>query len=178
MEKLAAGNSTSMKATEKLKIAKNTLTVGTWNVQTLWATEKLELLRNETKIFRYDIVDVSEVRWTWKGETSNGDLIWSGEAKTHVRGVGLLLRDRVRKALIGYNPINWRVVTARFDATPYKTTVIHAYTSTTGSSNKDIEVFYNILDDILTKIHKKDIIIMIGDQNTTIDSDNIQIGNH
>ena len=75
MEKLAAGNSTSMKATEKLKIAKNTLTVGTWNAQTLWATEKLELLRNETKIFRYDIVDVSEVRWTGKGETSNRDFI-------------------------------------------------------------------------------------------------------
>ena len=83
----------------------------------------------------------------------------------------MLLRDRVRKALIGYNPINSRVVTARFDATPYKTTVIHAYAPTTDSSNEDIEVFY-ILDDTLTKIHKKDIIIMIGDQNTKIDSYN------
>ena len=90
----------------------------------------------------------------------------------------MLLRDRVRKALIGYNPINSRVVTARFDAMPYKITVIHAYAPTTDSSNEDIEVFYNILDDTLIKIHKKDIIIMIGDQNTTIDSDNIQIGNH
>ena len=58
IEKLATGKSTSMKATEKLKIAKNTLTVGTWNVQTLdnWKTGKLELLRNEMKRFRYDIV--------------------------------------------------------------------------------------------------------------------------
>ena len=161
-----------MKATEKLKIAKKTLTVGTRNVQTIWATEKLELLRNETKIFRYDIVDVSEVRWTGKTETSNRDFIWSGEAKTHIRGVGMLLRDRVRKALIGYNPINSGVVTARFDATSYKITVIHAYAPTTDSSNKDIEVFYDILDDTLTKIHKKDIVIMIGDQNTKIGSDN------
>ena len=115
-----------MKATEKLKKAKNTLTVGTWNVQTLWTTGKLELLRNEMKRFRYDIVDSSEVRWTGKGETSNRDFIWSGEDKAHVRGVGMLLSDRARKALIGYNPINSRVVTARFDATPYKITVIHA----------------------------------------------------
>ena len=61
IEKLATGKSTSMKATEKLKIAKNTLTVGTWNVQTLWTTGKLELLRNEMKRFRYDIVGISEV---------------------------------------------------------------------------------------------------------------------
>ena len=35
IEKLATGKSTSTKAAEKLKIAKNALTVGTWNVQTL-----------------------------------------------------------------------------------------------------------------------------------------------
>ena len=32
IEKLATGKSTSTKAAEKLKIAKNALTVGTWNV--------------------------------------------------------------------------------------------------------------------------------------------------
>ena len=35
IEKLDTGKLTSTKATEKLKIAKNTLTVGTWNVKTL-----------------------------------------------------------------------------------------------------------------------------------------------
>ena len=61
-EKLATGKSTSMKATEKLKIVKNILTIGTWNVQIRWATGKLELLRNEMKRFRYYIVGISEVR--------------------------------------------------------------------------------------------------------------------
>ena len=70
-EKLATGKLTSMKATEKLKIAKNTLTIETWNIQTLWATGKLELLRNEMKRFRHDIAGISEVRWAGKGETSN-----------------------------------------------------------------------------------------------------------
>ena len=78
------------------------------------------------KRFRYDIVGISEVRWTGKGETSNRDFIWSGEDKTHVRGVGMLLSDKARKALIGYNPVSSRVITARFDAAPYKITVIHA----------------------------------------------------
>ena len=172
IEKLATGKSTSTKAAEKLKIAKNALTVGTWNVQTLWATGKLELLRNEMKRFRYDIVGISEVRWTGKGETSNRDFIWSGEDKTHVRGVGMLLSDKARKALIGYNPVSSRVITARFDSAPYKITVIHAYAPTAASSDEDIEAFYSILEDALAKVHKKDIIIITGDWNAKIGSDN------
>ena len=91
------------KNTHKLKLAKNTLTVGTWNVQTLWAAGKLELLRNEMKRFKYDIIGISEVRWTGKGETPNGDFIWSGEETLHMRGVGFLLSTQAKKALIGYN---------------------------------------------------------------------------
>ncbi len=37
--------------------------------------EKLELLRNEMKSYKYDVIGISEVRWTGKGETSNGDFI-------------------------------------------------------------------------------------------------------
>ncbi|CAF3693928.1 unnamed protein product, partial [Rotaria socialis] len=75
--------------TQKLKLAKNILTVETWNVQTLWAAGKLELLRNEMERFRYDIIGISEVRWTGKGETPQGGFTWSGEETSHIRGVGL-----------------------------------------------------------------------------------------
>ena len=175
VEKLATGKSTSTKrkkTTEKVKTAKNTLTVGTWNVQTLWTTGKIELLRNEMKRFRYDIVDISEVRWTGKGETSNRDFIWSGEDTTYVRGVKMLLSDRARKALIGYNPISSQLITARFDAAPCNITVIHACAPTTASSDEDIETFYSILEGALAKVHKKDIIIITGDWNAKIGSDN------
>ena len=80
VDKLATGKPLNTKHstgnTQRLKLAKNILTVGTWNVQTLWAAGKLELVRNEMKRFRYDIIGISEVRWTGNGETSNGDFIW------------------------------------------------------------------------------------------------------
>jgi hypothetical protein len=60
-------------------------------VQTLWAAGKLELLRSEMKRFIYDIIGISEVRWTGKGKTPNGDFIYSGEETSHMRGVDLLL---------------------------------------------------------------------------------------
>ena len=162
IEKLTTRKLTSTKAREDLKIAKNTLTVGTWNVQTLWTTGKLQLLRNEMKKFRYDVVDISEVRWTRNGEASNRDFIWSGEHKTHKKA----------QALIRYNPVSLQVITARFDAAPYKITVIHAYAPTTVSSDEDIKVFYGILEDAITRVHKEDILIITSDWNAKIGSNN------
>ena len=77
VEKLATGK-LSTSNIDKLKLTKDTITIGTWNVQTLWAAGKLELVRNEMKGFRYDTIGISEVRWTGKGETHNRDFIWLG----------------------------------------------------------------------------------------------------
>ena len=122
------------------------------------------------KKFRYDIVGISEVLCTGKGESPSRGFIWPGEDETQVRGVGMLLSDRARKALIAYNPVNSRVITARFDAAPYKITVIHAYAPTTASSDEDIEAFYSILEDALAMVHKKDILVITGDWNAKIGS--------
>jgi exonuclease III len=155
-------------STQRLKITKDTFTVGTWNVQTLWAPGKLELLRNEMKRFRFDVVGISEVRWTGKGETPRGDFIWSGESTTHTKGVGLLLSAKARKSLIGYNPISSRLISARFNATPFKITIIHAYAPTSASSEDEIEIFYDKIEKTLAQTAKKDIVIIAGDWNAKI----------
>jgi hypothetical protein len=135
--------------TQRLKITKDIFTVGTWNVRTLWATGKLELLRNEMKRYKYDVIGVSEVRWTGKGETSNGDFIWSGEDNTHTKGVGMLLGTKARKSLMGYNPINSRLITARFNATPFNVTIINAYAPTADAPEDEIEAFYDNLEEAM-----------------------------
>ncbi|CAF4126862.1 unnamed protein product, partial [Rotaria sp. Silwood2] len=124
------------------------------------------------KRFRYDIIGISEVRWTGKGETPNGDFIWSGEESSHTRGVGFLLSTQAKKALIGYNPISSRIISARFDAAPFKITVIHVYAPTSASSEEDIEALYNDIEEVITKTDKKDIIILTGDWNAKIGSEN------
>ncbi|CAF3342873.1 unnamed protein product [Rotaria socialis] len=162
VEKLTTGkklytNDTTQN-TQKLKLAKNILTVGSWNVQTLWAAGKLELLRNEMKCFRYDIIGISEVRWTGKGKTPQGDFIWSGEETSHIGGVGLLLTSRI--------------ISPRFDAASFKISVIHLYAPRSSSSEEDIEAFYNDIEEALTKTDKKDIAILAGDWNAKIGNDN------
>ncbi|CAF1270699.1 unnamed protein product [Adineta ricciae] len=157
---------------DKLKLMKDTFTVGTWNVRTLWATGKLELLRNEMKRYSYDVIGISEVRWTGKGETTNGDFIWCGGDNTHTKGVGMLLSTRARKALMGYNPINPRLITARFKATPFNLTIINVYAPTSDATENEIEIFYSDLEDAIGKTPKKDILILTGDWNAKVGDDN------
>ncbi|CAM4977717.1 unnamed protein product [Rotaria socialis] len=158
--------------TQKLKIMKNTFTVGTWNVRTLWAAGKLGLLRHEMNRYRYDIIGISEVRWTGKGETSRGDFIWSGENNNHIRGVGILLSTKAKKSLMSYNPINSRIIMARFNATPFNVTIIHVYAPTSDSSEDEIETFYDCVEETITKTPKKDVIIITGDWNAKVGTDN------
>ena len=81
------------------------------------------------------------------------------------------LSNRARRVLIWYNPVSSQVITARFDVVPCKITVIHA--PTLASSDEDTEALHSIWEDALSTVHKKNIIIIItGDWNTKIGSDN------
>lgn len=78
-----------------------------------------------------------------------------------MRGVGLLLSEEAKTTLIGYNPISSRIIT-----------VIHVYAPTSLSSEEDIEAFYNSTENALAKSPKKDIVILTGDWNAKVGSDN------
>ena len=102
-----------------MAMAAETITVGTWNVQTLWQTGKLQMLEKELERIRYDVIGLSEVRWTGTEEALHGRLIYTGELNKHEKGVGIVVSERVKRALISYNPISPRVIVARFRGRPF-----------------------------------------------------------
>ena len=69
-----------------------------------------------------------------------------------MRGAGFLLGEQTEKALIGYNPISSRLISA--------------------ASDENIESFYSDVEDALTQTDKKDIIILTGDWNAKVGQDN------
>jgi exonuclease III len=89
-----------------------------------------------------------------------------------MRAVGLLLSTQAKKALIGYNTISSRIISTRFDAVPFKISVIHVYAPTSSSSEEDIEAFYNDIKVVLAQTDRKDLIILTGDWNAKIGNDN------
>lgn len=169
--KLATGEEESDQ--QRLKIAKSGLTVGTWNVRTMWATGQLELLRQEMKAYHYDILGLAEMRWTGSGELNNGEVIWSGEEHDHQRGVGFLLNSTAKAALLGYKPVNSRIIAARFSGQPLNLSVVQIYAPTADSTDEDIEEFYGGLEETLRELPRKDIKIICGDWNAKIGRDNV-----
>ncbi|CAF4616595.1 unnamed protein product [Rotaria socialis] len=79
---------------------------------------------------------------------------------------------KVSKALIGYNSVSARVITTGFNAVRFKITVVHAYAPTFACSEVELEAFYNTLEGTLARIHTKDILIITGDWNAKVGSDN------
>jgi len=88
------------------RLTRQQITIGAWNVRTLYQVGKLELLKHELTAYHYDIVGLSETRWTGSGETEDRRFIFSGHESMHTAGVGMLMSDRARRALLGYTPIS------------------------------------------------------------------------
>ncbi|XP_016299301.1 uncharacterized protein LOC107656114 [Sinocyclocheilus anshuiensis] len=173
VEKLATGVEGKGEGEKKLKAAIDFLKIGTWNVRTLRSPGKLELLRKEMTPYECDILGLAEMRWTGVGELNGGEVIWSGEEKNHMRGVGFLLSKRAKDALLGYNPVNSRNIVTRFNGAPLNIAVIQVYAPTSDSTEEEVETFYGQLEHTIEELPKKDVKIVIGDWNAKVGTDNL-----
>lgn len=88
--KLQGGSDKSVTGAKPiLNLTKENVIIGIWNVRTLQCG-KMKELEHELKQYQWDIVGLSEVRWTGFGETITEDShkIWnSGKESRHEHGV-------------------------------------------------------------------------------------------
>lgn len=159
--------------------AKRTRTrVGTWNVRTLYQTGKLEQLAAEAEKLKVHILGLSETRWTGFGEkklATGQCFLYSGNSTLHEKGVGFLLSPAAYKGLMEWQPINERIITARFKSQLRNVTIIQCYAPTEVTQYAAKEAFYEQLTDTLNRVHKKDVVLLLGDMNAQIGSDNGEI---
>uniref|UniRef100_A0A914URD9 Reverse transcriptase domain-containing protein n=1 Tax=Plectus sambesii TaxID=2011161 RepID=A0A914URD9_9BILA len=141
--------------------------IGTWNVRTLHQSGRLKQLLKEFDRYRLDLLGVSEVRWKGNGEmTCDGKrILYSGNEDEHIRGVGLVLGKEAIRALIGWKPINDRIITARFASAHVRTTVIQVYAPTEQAGEAEKDDFYNVLQAVMDETPKHDLKLVIGDMN-------------
>ncbi|XP_042855571.1 craniofacial development protein 2-like, partial [Penaeus japonicus] len=133
--------------------------------------EKLEVLVNEISTISWNVLGVSELRWTGIGETSTEDghkLWYSGAEKKHVRGVGVLVEKETAKSVIECTPVSDRIIAIRLKGKPRNMTIIQIYAPTSDSEDEEIERFYQDLEQTIKEKAKKDILIIQGDWNAKI----------
>ena len=99
-------------------------------------------------------------------------LYYCGQESLRRNGIALIVNERVWNAVLGCNLKNDRRISVRFQGQPFNITVIQVYTPT---SNAEVEQFYDDWQDLLelTTTTKKDVLVIIGDWNATVGSQEI-----
>lgn len=148
---------------------------GTLNVNTMMRMTRLAQVCREFRRYKLEILGLSEVRWKGTGErrTATGEvLLYSGHESQSERGVGLLLTAKAKKSLLHWNPVSDRIITARLSASPRNVTMVQVYAPTNPSADDVKAEFYASLSRTLDQIPRGDVIILLGDLNAKVGSNN------
>ena len=119
-----------------------------------------------------DILGVSELKWTGMGEFHSDDhyIYYCGQESLRRNAVAIMVNKRVQNAVLGCNLKNDRMICVRFQGKPFNITVIQASAPTSNTEEAEVERFYEDLQDLLELTPPKDVLIIIGDWNAKVES--------
>ena len=83
------------------------------------------------------------------------------------------VNKRVQNAVLGCNLKNDRMFSVRFQGKPFNITVIQVYTPTGNAEEAEVEQFYEDLQDLLELASKKGVLLITGDWNAKVGSQEI-----
>jgi len=139
-------------------------------------TSKLAQVIREMKRYRLDILGVSECRCTRSGQQVTHDgstILYSGHRDTHIRGVALVIsKQKGNNTLLEWEPISDRIMKAHFNSKHCKLINILCYAPTNESDKEDKEDWYEQLQQAVAKVPQHDMLLIIGDMNAKVGSEN------
>ncbi|XP_065583461.1 craniofacial development protein 2-like [Artemia franciscana] len=148
--------------------------MGFWNVRTMNQLSKTEQVLKEMRQYLIDILVLSEIRWTGNGLEKFSDgyvMAYSGHPSVHRAGVGLLMSPLAHKAMTNWNPVNERIMTARFVSNHTKMTIIACYAPTNEADEEEKDAFYNMLHSVTKDVPRHDVLCVVGDLNAKVGAD-------
>ena len=166
----------------KLKILtpRSATLFGAWNVRTMYTAGKADNIAREMSRYKLHILGISETRWLEAGQVklNTGELIlYSGhqmDGAPHTEGVAIMLSKEAQKALVGWEPLNSRIITAKFLTSKrrIKMNIIQCYAPTSDAEEAVLDEYYEALTAAINKTKKGEVTIMIGDMNAKVGADN------
>ena len=119
-----------------------------------------------------NILGISELRWTGMGEFNSDDhyIYYCGQESLRRNGVAIIVNKRVQNAVLRCNLKNDRTISVRFQDKPFNITVIQVYDLTSNAEEAKVEQFYEDLQDLLELTPQKDVLLIIGDWNEKVGS--------
>ena len=141
----------------------------------MWEPSRTAQVLNEMKRYRLDFLGISECRWTGSGHIINNDrsiTIYSGHDSIHTHGVGLIISKEKANTLIEWDPISPRLIKARFFSNYCKLTILECYAPTNEANPEEKIDWYEQLQSVVSQVPQHDMLLIIGDLNSKVGSDN------
>ena len=109
------------------------------------------MVKQEMARVNVDILGISELKWTGMGVFNSDDhcIYYCGQESLKRNEVAIIVNKRVRNVVLGCNPQNDRMISARFQGKPFNITVIQVYTLISNTEEAKIEQSYEDLQDFL-----------------------------
>ncbi|CAI6360110.1 unnamed protein product [Macrosiphum euphorbiae] len=142
--KIAPHSNVRVGATLQDTCEKNkTQRIGTWNVQTMLKTGKLENIKIEMKIQDIDILGLCEIRWPDNGDfwSENIRVIHTNSTKGQA-GVGISLNKKWGKRVTNVVTYSSRLCLVKIESTPNNLAIIQVYMPTSKADDEEVEAVY------------------------------------
>ena len=126
----------------KVRCYKEQYCIGTWNVRSM-NQGKLEVVKQEMARVNIDILGISELKWTGKGEFNSDDhyVYYCRQKSLRRNGVAIMVNKRVQNAVLGCSLKNDRMISVCFQGKPFNITVIQVYAPTSNAEEAEVEWF-------------------------------------
>ena len=176
MTHLSESRRETQRPTRTLAHPKHTIRIGNWNVRTLYQGSNAAQASREMRKKGIDVMGISETHWIGQGRVhlSEGtEILPSGrDDDIHREGVAIMMTEEAARSLMDWTPVNERIIKARFYSKYIKLTLIHTYAPTEIASEQVKDDFYTVLQEVIDSVHQHDILIITGDMNAKVGSDN------
>ena len=133
---------------------------------------KLEVVKHKMARVNVNILGISELKWTGMGEFNSDDhyIYYCGPESLRKNEVAIMVNKRVRNAVLGCRLKNDRMISVHFQDKPFNIMVIQAYAPTSNAEEAEGQRFYEDLQGLLDLTPKKDVLLVIGDWNAKVGS--------
>ena len=106
------------------------------------------------------------------GEFNSNDhyIYYCGQESLRRNGVAIIVNKRVQNAVLGCDHKNDRMISVCLQGKPFNIIVIQMYVLTSNTEEAEVERFYEDLQDLIELTSRKDVLIIIGDWNAKVGS--------